>query len=548
MSFPSVARVFIATRAGIQRWSVHAWGAIGATTIFIAITCWWLTQDRSIPIYDAGHHLQFAFEFHSMLEAGNLLGPLTQVSVYPPFGHLVGALGVFIGGVNVASPIVGENLVFVPLLALGCYQTGKLLYGRLAGMLAVVFVLGSPLLISMFHVFMLDAPLAAMVAVSIWLLLASEDFSRLRVAAAAGLAVGLGLNLKAQFPLFLTGLTVAMLIHGGWRNWRGFAIFCVVALVVGSPWYIAHLSELGYLVEVAGATVAGAPPGNIPPIFSTANFLWYFWNVLNSQLLAPLFLLVLGGTVWTVVAVVRRSEKHGLQLEFLVGGFIAWVFSTFVTLHHDIRYGLPLLGYLAVIGTGWIVSLPRTARLVAIAVLVLGVSANTVGTDFGVGREVKVALADELPATEQLPDRIVLYSTVGFLASAPSRDGDVPGLLEQLRREGVRTVTWSIQQSSLADFSSEGLLALAQIAELKPVVTESPQFSSSPSVATLIHEPIAARSPQPCTRVSNGTGVLVTSVHPGSGVWVVRYDNAAHKLALYCPTRRPKFYDVGAVG
>lgn len=537
-----------ALRAGLQRWSIHAWGAIGATATFIAITCWWLTQDRSIPIYDAGHHLQFAFEIHSMLAAGNLLGPLTQVSVYPPFGHLVGALAVFMGGVNVAAPIVGENVVFVPLLALGCYQTGKLLYGRMAGMLAVVFVLGSPLLISMFHVFMLDAPLTAMVALSFWLLLASEDFSRMRMAAAAGVAVGLGLNLKAQFPLFLTGLTIAMLLHGGWRNWRGFSIFCVVALVVGSPWYVAHFSELGYLLEVAGATVAGAPPGNIPPILSTANFLWYFWNVLNSQLLAPLFLLAVGGTIWTAVAVVRRRDAHGLQLEFLVGAFTAWVFSTFVTLHHDIRYGLPLLGYLAVIGTGWIVSLPRTARLAAIVVLVMGVSANTVGTDFGVGREVRLALAGKLPATEQLPDRVVLYSTVGFLASAPSRDGDVPGLLEALRREGVRTVTWGIGQSSLADFSTEGLLALAQIAKLSPVVTQTPEFSRSASVATLIHEPISARSPRPCTHVSNGTGVLVSTVKPGSGVWVVRYDNAAHKLALYCPTQRPQFYDVGGVG
>ena len=77
---------------------------------------------------------------------------------------IVGALASFVGGVNVASPIIAENLVFVPLLALACYQTGRLLFGPLAGMLAVVFVLGSPLVVSLFHVFMLDAPLTALVA------------------------------------------------------------------------------------------------------------------------------------------------------------------------------------------------------------------------------------------------------------------------------------------------------------------------------------------------------------------------------------------------
>lgn len=537
----------MASRSRIQDWSAYAWGSIGATVAFIAITCWWLTQDRSIPIYDAGHHLEVAFEFHKMLEAGNLLGPLTQVSVYPPLGHLVGALAVFVGGVNVASPIIGENLVFVPLLALGCYQAGKLLFGSLAGMLAVIFALASPLLISMFHVFMLDAPLDALVAVSIWLILATEDFSRPWVAGAAGVAVGLGLNLKAQFPLFLAGLTLALLLHGGWRNWRGLAIFCAGAIVVGSPWYIVHFSELGYLLEVGGSTVAGAPPGNIPPTFSTANLLWYFWNVVNSQLLAPLFLLVVGGTLWTFLAVVRNPDRRTLRLEFLVGGFTAWLVITYVTGHHDIRYGMPLLAYLAIIGTGWIVSLPRAARIGAIAVLALGVCANTLGTDFGVGREVKIGLASTLPATEQLPDRIVLYSTVGFLASAPARDGDVPGLLEALHREGVQTVTWGIEQSQLADFSSEGLLALAQTAGLKPVLTQSPQFARSTSVATLIHEPITERTPPACTRLENGTGVLISRVH-GAGVWVVRYDAATGKLAFYCPSRQPQYYDQGAFG
>ena len=540
-------RVALASRLRLQAWSVYAWGAIGATVAFIAITCWWLTKDRSVPIYDAGHHLEVAFEFHKMLAAGNLLGPLTQVSVYPPFGHLVGALAVFVGGVNVASPIIGENLVFVPLLALGCYQAGRLLFSSLAGMLAVLFVLSSPLVISMFHVFMLDAPLDALVAMSIWLILATEDFSRPWVAAAAGVAVGLGLNLKAQFPLFLAGLTIALLVHGGWRNWRGLAIFCAAAIVVGAPWYLVHFSELGYLLEVGGSSVSGAPPGNIPPTFSTANFLWYFWNVLNSQLLAPLFLLVVGGTLWTFAAVVRNPDRRVLRIEFLVGGITAWFVITYVTGHHDIRYGMPLIGYLAIIGTGWIVSLPRAARIAAIAVLALGVCANTLGTDFGVGREVKIPLASTLPATEQLPDRIVLYSTVGFLASAPTRDGDVPGLLEALHREGVKTVTWGIEQSRLADFSFEGLLPLAQIAGLTPVLTGNPEFEPNATVATLIHENVTEHSPPTCTRLNDGTGVLVTRVS-GDGVWVVRYDPAARKLALYCPSRRPQYYDIGAVG
>jgi Dolichyl-phosphate-mannose-protein mannosyltransferase len=533
---PAKAAVAVASRLSVTRWSAHAWGAAAAVAVFVAITCWWLTKDRGIPIYDAGDQLETALLYHNMLASGNVFGPFTYNNIYPILGHVVGAIAALIGGVSVASPIVGENVVFVPLLALGCYQTGRLLYGPLAGMLAVVFVLGSPLLISMFHVFLLDAPLTALVALAVWLVLASEDFSRLGMSACAGLAVGLGVNLKVQFALFLACLVLALLLHGGWRNWRGFALFTVIALAVGLPWYAYHSAELKEMFELASSG-GGTPAGNIPVRFSTDNLLWYFWSVLNSQLLAPLFVLVVTGTIWTIVTVVRNPREHAARLEFLAAGLGAWFVITFVTIHHDIRYGMPLLGYLAVLGTGWIACVPRRPRVAGILVLACAVAANTLAINLGLGREVRVALADPLPTTEQVPDQVVLYSPNGFLASAPIRDGDVPGLLEELHREGVRTVAWSAGQSELKDFSSAGLIPLAQIAGLAPALTRAPEFSSSPTVATLLHEAIGGHTPPTCARLSDGTGV-----------WVVRYDSPARKLALYCPSRQPQYYDIGAVG
>ncbi len=483
-----------------------------------------------MPIFDIGVQLETALTYHNMLQAGSLLGPIDHVNVYPILGHIVGAVAMLLGGTSVASATIGENLVFVSLLALGCYQTGRLLFGRLAGMLAVVFVFGSPLLISMFHVFLLDAPLTALVAVSVWLILASEDFSRVGVAGMAGLAVGLGLNIKVQFALFLAGLILVVLARGGWRNRRGLLVFSAVALAVGAPWYIIHFSELPKMFDLASSG-PGTPAGNIPPTLSVDNFGWYFWSVLNSQLLAPLFAFALAGTLWTLVGTLRTPGGRAARLEFLAGGFFAWLAIT-LTPHHDIRYGLPLLAFLAVIGTGWILWLPRKGRLAMTAVLVLVVAANTFGITFGVGVEAKVALANPLPDTEQNPDRVILSATAGFLVSAPSRDGDVPGLLEELQREGVRTVAWSAGQSRGTVFSYEGLVPLAQMAGLSPVTTKKLEYAPAASVATLIHEPVTPHGPPPCTRMSDGTGV-----------WVARYDSSAGELSLYCPSRRPQFYD-----
>src|SRR5262245_39180204 len=112
-------RAGLRPRAAISRLSPFAWGAIAVTAAFIGLTCWWLTQDRSVPVFDAGYHLETAIHYHSMLRSGDLLGPFTNVLQYPPLAFLVGALAMFVGGVNVSSPVIAENLVFVSLLTLG---------------------------------------------------------------------------------------------------------------------------------------------------------------------------------------------------------------------------------------------------------------------------------------------------------------------------------------------------------------------------------------------------------------------------------------------
>jgi 4-amino-4-deoxy-L-arabinose transferase-like glycosyltransferase len=524
---PIAARAGWRPRALIPDWSAPAWGAIGVTSVFIGLTCWWLTQDRSIPIYDAGYDLNTAIKYHNMLQSGNLLGPFNHTLVYPPLAFLVGASGAFIGGVNVSSPIIAENVVFVSLLTLGCYQTGRLLFGAWSGLLAVIFAVGSPLLIAQFHVFMLDAPEAGLVAVSMWLILASEDFSRTRVAGVAGLVLGCGLLVKAQFPLYVIGIVLAALAFGGWRNWRGLAVFAALAFIIGAPWYIDHFSNLSEIWRLAGVNAA---PGNAPPILSTANLLWYFWNTLNSLLLAPLFLLVLGGSIWTIIALYRREEARALRLEFLAGGFIAWL-AISLTVHHDIRYSMPLLPYLAVLGTGWIVHLPRAARLATAAVLVLAVAANTLGSTFGVGGQVEAKLLSP-STTDPLSNRIVLYSNQGALGVAgPRRDGDVPGLLRALHSSGVRVVNWSAKESSGPDFSSEGLKPLAMIAGLE-LGSRTLTLMGNPGNAVLVHDPVAIGAPAACTRLSDGTGVWVLRANP----------TFSGRRELFCPFPRPHYY------
>ena len=301
-------------------WPAPAWGAIGVTTLFIGITFWWLTQDRSIPIFDAGLHLNLALNVQKELAAGNLGNALTLSVPYPPFAYLIGSLGIAIGGVGVAPPIIAENLVFVTLLALGCYKVGRLAFGPLAGLLAVVFALGSPLIAAQFHVFMTDAPETAMVAVSVWLIIASEGFTKLRTCAVAGVAVGLGMLTKEPFPIFVLGVGLVTLWRGGRRAWPGVAVFAAIALALALPWYIHEHALIQGIGDQATASSsayqseAGPAPKDIAhPRLSSANLEWYLWNLDNVELGLPLLLLAAAGFVWTVAGFVpRRVRSSGV--------------------------------------------------------------------------------------------------------------------------------------------------------------------------------------------------------------------------------------------
>jgi hypothetical protein len=529
----SRARAFAPARVALPSWSGPAWGAIGVTALFIGITGWWLTQDHTIPIWDAGLHLGYVLDVHSSLSRGDLGTALTLTAPYPPFAYLVGSLGLAIGGIGVAPPIVAENLFFVSLLALGCYQVGRLAFGPLAGLLSVVFALGTPLIIAQFHIFMTDAPETAMVAVSIWLIIATEGFSRLRGSALAGLAVGVGMLTKEPFAIFVVGVVGVTAVRGGRQAWRGMAIFAVVALVIALPWYIHEYSKILQIKAEATASssaIPGAgpesPSGIAPPRSSAANLEWYLWNIVGWQLYLPMFLFAAVGWLWTLLGSIRRHPITRLAPELLVGAFAAWLILT-ETYVHDVRYGMPLLIYLAVFGAGWIARLGRRGRIAASAALVVVALANTLAIDFGVGGEHGFWISKTSTALER-PGYVPLYSTQGFPVGAPQPDGDLLGMLQALRRDGIRNDAWPQSEGLEPGFTNIGVSVLSTIAGLG-------QVAAGPSLtkrdAIFAYGKINSHESPPCVRLNGGFGV-----------WV-RIGNPERPGAQdYCPLPKPHFY------
>ena len=197
------ARAILAIRTRLGRISLEAWLTILATVVFFAVTVWWLTQDTRVPDYDSGQHMLDAFVVHDQLASGHLLAPFTDFNNYPPLVHIVGALGVFVGGLHTRLRRPRQQRR-VPAAA-----RRRLLWRRArsptagaAGLLAALFALGTPMFVSeMRGEFYIDPGEAAMVAISVWAILASRRFERVGLSALAGLLCALGMLSKQTFPL-----------------------------------------------------------------------------------------------------------------------------------------------------------------------------------------------------------------------------------------------------------------------------------------------------------------------------------------------------------
>jgi len=362
---------------------------------FVALTIWWLTQDNRVQDWDNGLHTIDAFLIRQQLSAGDLTTWFTEFNTYPPFGHLIGALGTFVGGFSAASVIIASK-PRVRASAGRWVLRGRPARVRVEGRRAPrsAVRVGTPMIVSEFHEFLLDPQQAALIAVSVWAILGSRRLERTGVAAVAGALSALAMLTKQTSVIFLAGPVAVVVLRGGWRNWRGILAFAAPLAVLAGPWLVYHRHELSALVSIhdgaAGSSAANEAGSFFPPRLSRKSFGWYFWSTLNIELLAPLMLATLIGTVIAIRDSVRRFSPENLRPEVLGGLFVSWLGMTLIT-HKDPRYLLPALVYMAVLGTGWIATATRFRGLLT-AGLAAVVAINVLGVTIGLGSALRLSV------------------------------------------------------------------------------------------------------------------------------------------------------------
>lgn len=438
---------------------------------FVALTAWWVLADQRLPGGgDPGRHLSSALDFADDLEDLDVVGLVTERAdagaefFYPPAARFVAGVPAAFGLEVEDWGVVLVNLVFVPMLAFGCFLVGRLVYGPLAGVLAAGFALATPMVLDLFHVFMLDAPLAAVVALTLWAFLASDRFARRRESVLAGALLGLGVMVKTTAPIFLVGTVLVMLAGGGWRQWRNIALAAAAALVVAAPWHIIHAGDI--------ANLSGQAPSGLAPvglgggeISASADFLTrltdYFWVGVNLQYFLPLALLFAVGVVLALREL--RSRRH--LPELFAGMVFAFLFFAFAISLRDPRYTLPLVVFVAVIATGWI-ALTRSRALqgAGIALLVAAAVLNVAGTASpGLGTE-RISLPGDDPnlGWRTQPGTLTIVDDTGYIGGPPQESPFWIELFDAAEADGLRTAEVRVRAASELGADHLGFLVLAR--------------------------------------------------------------------------------------
>jgi hypothetical protein len=325
-----------------------------------AVAAVWTAVDRRPPDWDHANHLERAVLCERDLRAGQVRAILERSSFYPP---LVLCLA---GAASLAMPMpAAATLVMVAFLGLGMaavYAIGRSAGGEGTGAAAALLFATAPFVVFSTLRFQLDLPLAAMVALGLWALRWTEDFTRPGRAVLFGFVCGLGLLTKPTFPLYVLAPALWLLVRGRRRALGGLALAVLVAAVVGLPWYGPRLFGLGAQLD-ARAFAQAAEAGHPDPL-TLAGLSFYPRNLAYQFGLGAAVLLVIG----LLVALVRR---HWLLLVTAGAPFVAIELIR----NKNLRYSLPLLGVLAVLAALGLGALPGRLRRLAVAVLaVLGLA------------------------------------------------------------------------------------------------------------------------------------------------------------------------------
>jgi 4-amino-4-deoxy-L-arabinose transferase-like glycosyltransferase len=316
----------------------------------------WLKLDNFPLLWDAGMYYYQSLllsDFSRNLSFQSLCSAIKVGEQYPPLIPFIASL--FYGFLprTEDTAVFVTGLVFTGILIFCVYGITRILYSRSAGVLAAFLATMYPIVFGHSRVLMYDLPLAAVVCLSVFVFLKTNNFRRTGYSILFGVVAGMGLLTKFPFVLFTGSALVYQFFHNSYcalrQGMRGHgiqmrntAIAVLIAIALAAVWYAPNWSRFFYAVFV----YPGSCRSVCAPTFSVASFSYYFFSLINRQTSFFLFLIFVLGSVRFIRV---KSEHKYLLIFWILFSYIGATLANYKSPRYTIAF-LPAIAIISAIG------------------------------------------------------------------------------------------------------------------------------------------------------------------------------------------------------
>jgi len=240
------------------------WLLLGGLVLFHTLNNWlWLSENVTSTGWDKPRHLARSLHYTQLLNPPtlqSLFDLMTGDMVRPPLFPASAAImyGLFGRTADVATMV---NAVYLALALAATYGIGQRWGGRRLGMVSAALLAIFPMFYSMSRYFYLEFGLLAMVALTVYFLLATDGFQRRGTSLLFGLSLGLALLTKRTSAIFIAGPVVVVVLASGllpslWQRlrqrprlyWKKALLAVVAGFVPAAIWYWPNQEAVRALV------------------------------------------------------------------------------------------------------------------------------------------------------------------------------------------------------------------------------------------------------------------------------------------------------------
>jgi dolichyl-phosphate-mannose-protein mannosyltransferase/tetratricopeptide repeat protein len=358
----------------------------------------WIRSDESLPKHDENEYFIKSLTCYRILTTpgADKLSRLlhAEPKVRPHLFSLSAAPFYLIGGESYDIACL-SNSIFLILLLVTIYRTGRRLYGRPTGFWAAFILSFYPFVTRFSRLYWSEICLMAFFSLSLYLLLKTNAFRSRKYSCWLGFAIGLGMLAKQQYlalmltPILIEGVRGLFFTDredlpeaSGPSKIRLHSyplcnlILCIlIGAVITIPYYLLSFRALStkFLYGITGG--AWNPTESV---FSLKSLLWYLGHI-QRQVSLFFFLLLIPAVIWAGLS--RERMTRLLAITFFAGYLILSFYPG-----KDARYISTLLPLTALFIAAAVNRLkPRALKITILALITAVCSLNFIQVSWNRG-------------------------------------------------------------------------------------------------------------------------------------------------------------------